>query len=185
MILPLLERTKSQQLIDKLDQIPLGRMYQASFKAAVRLHLYFTGRTHEMMLEFSDKAQALVLKKAGKAQVLDGTSGYIAQTEILKLWGDTFKEWSDELRKVQLEALSIPFGVMAVFHERLVMPVISGQQAVVSESLQDGVFSPQLQILLDAAENRFYGDSLNLSQRIWRLDRETRDGINSVLMNGI
>ncbi|RPI92886.1 MAG: hypothetical protein EHM40_11585 [Chloroflexi bacterium] len=177
----LAERTKNQKLIDQLDQIPLGRMYQASFKAVVRLHLYFTGRTHEMMLEFTEKAEAVILKKSGKEQVLDGTSGYIVQTELLKLWGDTFKEWSEEFEKIRNEAAAIPFGVLAVTHERLVMPLTTK----VEESVQDGVFGPHLHILLNAASEHLYGDSLDLSQRIWRMDRETRDGINTVLMNGI
>jgi hypothetical protein len=39
--------------------------------------------------------------------------------------------------------------------------------------------------LLDIAAEYLHGDSINLSGRIWRLDREARDGINQVLMNGI
>jgi hypothetical protein len=191
-MLPIAERTKSQKLIDQLDQIPLGRMYQASFKAVVRLHLYFTGRTHEMMLDFTEKAQTLILKKAGKDQVLDGTSGYVVQVELMKLWGDTFKDWSDEFEKVRTEAVSIPFGVMAVTHERLILPKISNREErkdreenLLEEAVRDGVFSPQLNILMNAASEHLYGDSLNLSQRIWRMDREARDGINNVILNGI
>jgi hypothetical protein len=181
------EKSKTAKLIDQLDSIPLGRMYQASFKAVVRLHLFFTGRTHELMLEFVDKAQALILKKAGNDQVLDGTSGYIVQTELMKLWGDTFKEWADEFEKVRVEAVSIPFGVMAVMHERLIIPLTTKdtKSTKVQESVEDGVFSPQLNTLLHAAGQHLYGDSLNLSQRIWRVDREARDGINAVIMNGI
>ncbi len=191
------EKSKTEKLISQLDSIPLGRMYQASFKAVVRLHLYFTGRTHEMMLEFSEKAQRLIIKNAvpmggtgDKGQGigdrgLDGTSGYVVQTELLKLWGEAFKEWADELEKVRVEAASIPFGVMAVMHERMIVPIVEGQKSKVEEAIEDGVFSPQLTILLNAAGEHLYGDSLNLSQRIWRIDREIRDGINSVLMNGI
>jgi len=185
-------KTATLRVIDQLDKVPLGRMYQASFRAVVRLHLYFTGRTHELFLEFSEKAQALILKKAGKDQVLDGTSGFIVQSELLKLWGDTFKDWSDEFERVRREAASIPFGVMAVVHERLVMPVVSelkeavsGQRSAISEAVEDGVFSHQLNVLLNAAGEHLYGDSLNLSQRIWRIDRETQEGINAVLLNGI
>lgn len=175
------EKSKTAKLIDQLDKVPLGRMYQASFRAVVRLHLFFTGRTHELFLDFTEKAQALILKKAGKDQVLDGTSGYVAQTALLKLWGDTFKEWADEFEKVRREAASIPFGVMAVMHERLVMPAVSNLQ----EAVEDGVFSPQLDVLLNAAGEHLYGDSLDLSQRIWRIDRDAREGINAVILNGI
>ena len=193
----LTEKSKTAKLIEQLEKIPLGRIYQASFRAVVRLHLYFTGRTHELMLDFTERAQALILMKAGKDQVLDGTSGFIVQTELMKLWGDTFKEWSEEFEKVRREAVSIPFGVMAVFHERMVLPLttkntkstkeetLRSAQGDIEEAVEDGVFRPQLNIVLNAAGEHLYGDSLNLSQRIWRIDREARDGINAVLMNGI
>ena len=181
------EKSKNAKLIDQLDQIPLGRMYQASFKAVVRLHLFFTGRTQEMMLNFTEKAQALILKKAGKDQILDGTSGFVVQTKLMTMWGDTFKDWSAEFEQVRIEAASIPFGVMAVFQERLVLPAVAIEERgkKLSEQVEDGVFRPQLNILLNAAGEHLYGDSLNLSQRIWRIDREARDGINAVIINGI
>ena len=47
--------------------------------------------------------------------------------------------------------------------------------------MTDGVYDPQLRMLLDVAEQYLYGDSLNLSGRIWRIDRETREGINVVI----
>ena len=72
--------------VDQLDQVPLGRIYQASFRAVVRLHLFFTGRTHELFLQFSEKAQSIILKKAGREQVLDGSAGLAAQAAILDLW---------------------------------------------------------------------------------------------------
>jgi hypothetical protein len=181
-LIPIEEKSKTARLIDQLEKISLGRMYQASFRAVVRLHLYFTGRTHELFLDFAEKAQALIMKKAGKDQVLDGTSGYIVQTQLLEMWSKVFEEWSDEFEKVRREAASIPFGVMAVMHERLVLPVAEKE---LREAVEDGVFSPQLEILLNAAGEHLYGDSLNLSQRIWRIDRDAQDGINSLILNGI
>jgi len=180
------EAAKSQQaLLAKLDGIPLGRIYQANFKAVVRVHLFITGRTHELFSEFTEKAKAIITKKAGSDQVLDGVAGYQAQTDILKLWGDTFTTWSTEFQAVRREAAMIPFGVMAVAHERMVLPMVESQTSQVNESVEGGVFSPQLTILLNAAENHLYGDSLNLSQRIWRIDRDARDGINDVILQGV
>src|SRR3990170_4493352 len=190
----LTEKTKADKLIDQLDKVALGRMYQASYKALIRLQLFFTGRTHELLLDFGETAQALILKKAGKEQVLDGTSGYSVQTEMLKMWGDLFKEWQDELQAVRREAASIPFGVLAVFHERMVIPVVASSSLAETRSAQrelsearsiGGVFERQLQMLLDIAAEHLYGDGMNLSARIWKWDRESRDGINQVLMDGI
>ena len=179
-------RSAQRDIIKKLDKVALGRMYQASYKAVIRLQLFFTGRTHELLLDFGDKAQALILKRAGKEQVLDGSSGYSVQTEMLKMWGDLFKEWQDELQAVRREAASIPFGVLAVMHERMVLPAVSSQLSAVSEARSiGGVFERQLQMLLDIAAEHLYGDGMNLSGRIWKWDRESREGINRVLMDGI
>lgn len=178
----LTEKTKAAKMIEQLDQIPLTRMYQASFKAVVRLHLFFTGLTHEMILEFNKKAQVVIFKQAGKDQVLDGASGLAVQTRLLAMWGTMFEDWKDQFEKARVEAASIPFGVMAVAHERLVLPAVEKQ---LSEAVEDGVFDPQLNALLNAAAEHLYGDSLDLSQRIWRVDREAQDGISSILMNGI
>jgi len=183
------EKTKTAKMLDQLEKISLGRIYQASFRAVVRLHLFFTGRTHELFREFSDKAQAVILKQAGKDQVLNGTSGFMVQGELMKLWGDAYQEWSAEFEKVRREAASIPFGVLAVVHERMVMPVLQERLETgspeITEGVEDGVFRPQLNTLLNVAGEYLYGDSLNLSQRIWRVDREAREGINALILNGI
>lgn len=191
------EKTKSAELIAQLEKIPLGRMYQASFKAVVRLHLWFTGRTHELFGAFAKEAKAIVIDEAGAAQTLDGASGFAAQSALLKAWGDTFHTWRGELERARVEAASIPFGVLAVAHERLVVPAVGDQRLAVSEelranrqeliveSVQDGVFSPQLSVLLNAASEHLYGDNLNFSARVWNIDREARQGINAVLMAGM
>lgn len=177
-------KSLTARLFEQLKGVPLGRMYQASFRAIVRLHLYFTGRTHEMMLEFSDKAGAKILKAGGKDGVLNGTAGLTLQGELLDLWEKTFQAWSEEFEKVRREAASIPFGVLAVFHDRLVVSNLEESRKL-TEAVEDGVFSPQLEILLHSASEHLYGDSLNLSQRIWRMDRDAQDGITTVLLNGI
>jgi hypothetical protein len=199
------EKSKSADLIAQLEKIPLGRMYQASFKAVVRLHVFFTGRTHELFLEFGDKAQALILKKAtltpnpspeGRGErVLDGAAGFAVQIELLKMWEDTFEVWRKELEAARVEAASIPFGVMAVMHERLVVPNVEKilnreareerEGMLLVEAVEDGVFSPQLSVILNAASEWLYGDALNLSARVWQVDREARDGMNAVLLKGI
>jgi hypothetical protein len=180
----------TRKLLQQLEAVPLGKLYQASFKAQMRLQIYFTSLTHEMLLDFGREATALILKAGGRDGVLDGASGFALQTDLLRAWGDMFKEWQAQFLKARREAAWIPFGVLAVMHERVIRPVVSDQSSVVSEALtetvKDGVFSPQIRILLDVAENYLYGgSSLNLSSRIWNLDRETRDGINQVLMQAI
>lgn len=187
------KKSKSAELIAQLEKVPLGRMYQASFKAVVRLHLWFTGRTHELFMQFTKDAKAIIMDQAGKDQVLDGSSGFAAQNEILKVWGDVFSVWSDEFQKVRIEAASIPFGVLAVAHERLVVPVVEQtrisevriQNSEIMEAVQDGVFSPQLSVLLNAASEHLYGDGLNLSKRIWDIENMGMEQVNNIIFRGI
>jgi hypothetical protein len=53
------------------------------------------------------------------------------------------------------------------------------------------VFRPQLQAVTDvkaatdAAASRIYADGHNLSQRIWRLNQETMDGIRQTVLEGV
>ena len=186
----LAEARSAQRELDQLESVPLGRMYQASFQALMRLQLYFTGRTHELMLEFRDKANGAILR-ASKPEPLDGAMGFGLQAELLRMWGDTWSAWTAEFQQIRREAGWIAFGVQAVFHERLVVSASASlaearsAQREFTESVVDGVYDPQLRILLNAAEQYLYGDALNLSGRIWRIDRETRDGINMVILNGI
>lgn len=192
----------TKKLLKQLEAIPLGRMYQASFKAQMRLQIYFTSLTHEALLAFGKTASALILQAGGKEGVLDGARGFVLQSDLLKEWGDMFTQWQADFQKVRREAAWIPFGLLAVMHERLILPYANeergfgplGEERIdmhdnwppLTEAVKDGVFSPQIRILLDVAENYLYeGSSLNLSSRIWKLDREARDGINTVLMQGI
>lgn len=182
----MMNKNDQQELINKLDNVPLGRIDLASFRAVMRLQLWFTGRTHEIMLDFRDKAQSAILRKGGKDIVLQATDGFAMQSDILRMWGDTWSEWQAEFQQARREAARIAFGVQVVGHGRLIEPVVSGQKAVISESqITDGIYDPQLRILLMVAEEYLYGDGLNLSGRIWRIDREAREGINNVILRGI
>jgi len=171
-------------------------MYQAAFKAQVRLQIYFTSLTHELFLDFGRNANAMILRAGGKDGFIDGMNGFSLQGDLLKVWGDAFAEWQEAFQKVRKEAAWIPFGVVAMMHERVIKPAIAGldtnensarsTRPALEEAVKDGVFSPQIQILLAVAENYLYGDSpLNLSQRIWQIDREARDGINNLIMAAI
>jgi len=193
---------KTAELVQQLEKVPLGRMYQASQKAMVRLHLYFTGQTHEMLLDFGERARGIILKQGGSEGKLDGIRGYAAQQELMRAWGDVVDRWARLLTTARKEAGAIPFGVLALMHERLIAPLASASAGSLrlmspsTEGLRQGlaeaagsgpaaVFEPQLRRLLDVAAEYLYGDGLNLSMRIWSMDRDTRDGINAVIMNGV
>lgn len=172
-------------LIGRLDEVALGNLDKASFKALLRLQVFFTGRTHELLLDFGKQATEILLKYGGDNGVLDSTSGFRAQFEMLQVWGDTFKQWQDEFLAARREAASLPFGVLAVRHERLVAGSETRAERRMNEAISDGVFKPQIEVLLQAAAEWFYGDTQSLSARIWNVEGSGRDAINRVLMQGV
>lgn len=176
-------------LVKRLDEVALGNLDKASFKASLRLQVYFTGRTHELFLEFMKKAQAVLLRYGGADGLLDGTSGFQAQGDLLKLWGDVFTQWRDEFLQARREAAALPFGALAVRHEKIMMNDevrrMNENLQPLSEAIEDGVFKPQIEILLNAAAEHLYGDGINLSARIWNVEGAGRDAISQVIMQGI
>lgn len=176
---------QNSDVIQKLAEVAFGNLDKASFKALLRLQIFFTGRTHELILEFGKRAQTVLLKHGGSAGLLDGSNGFHAQIEILKLWGDMFKMWQEEFLSARREAASLPYGVMAIRHEQLIRPMIGEQLPVIGESIVNGVFEPQIDVLLNAAGEHLFGDGMNLSSRIWRIDGAGRDAINNAIMQGI
>ena len=172
----LILESKKSKLIERLDEVALGSLDKVSFKALLRLQVYFTGRTHELMIEFGKQAQAVLLTHGDADGILDGVRGFKAQSDLLKMWGDTFKIWQDEFLQARREAVSLPYGVMAVRHERL---IVESQKSKVesgltfdslTEAIEDGVFKPQIDVLLNAASEYLYGDGINLSARIWKVE---------------
>jgi len=195
---------KTEDLLNRLEEMPLTKMDKAAFRALMRLQVWLTGRTHELMLAFGDGAQALLLKHADKDGLLDSGTAFAAQTEINTLWGDTWTEWMKTFERTREEAARIAFGVQAQFHDRLVLPVVeeirppapegaSPQMReraefggkVLVEGVTDAVYDPQLRILLQVAGEYLYGDGMTLSGRVWRIDRQARDGISSAILKGV
>jgi hypothetical protein len=183
------------KLLLRLDEVALGALDKAAFKALLRLQVFFTGRTHELMIQFGKQAAAILMKHSDADGKLDGLHGYRAQSDLIQTWSDTFAVWQAEFLAARREAVALPFGVLAVRHERLVVEgsrlKVEGRNLQpsnlqpVTESIEDGVFKPQIDVLLKIAEEYLYGDGITLDNRIWRIDGEGRDAINNVIMQGI
>jgi len=187
------------KLLSRLDEVALGTLDKAAFKALLRLQVYFTGRTHELFIQFGKQAAAVLLKHGDDEGKLDGLRGFRAQSDLTKLWSDVFANWQREFLAARREAVSLPYGVLAVRHERLVRAAVSDQQLAESseiaspqrtrlamtEAIEDGVFKPQIDVLLSVAEQYLYGDGVTLDGRIWRIDAAGREAINNVIMQGI
>jgi hypothetical protein len=161
-----------------LNTIPLTKLAQAEVAALARIHLWTTSKTHEMMLQLGKAAQVELLRGAPQGS-MDGADGYQVQQSLLRLWSETHEQWTKMFLKARLQAARLPFALLAETHQRLMKPL------ALAEAVVDGVFDPQIQIVLDAAGQKMFDDGLNLSGRIWKLDREARAGIQQVIMNGV
>jgi len=177
-------------LVQRLDEVALNTLDTAAFKALLRLQVFFTGRTHELLIEFGKQARAILLDHGNAEGTFDALSGYRARTDLIREWSHTFAAWQGEFLAARREAVSLPYGVLAVRHERLVVSIRAevqerATQPPMAEAIEDGVFKSQIDVLLKRAEEYLYGDGITLDNRIWRIDEAGRDAINTIIMQGV
>lgn len=169
--------------------------------ALMRVQLYGVMETHRLLGDFGGEVAGILREAANGEGLLDGVGLNLAQQGINAAWGRVYDEWSRTFEALRWEAAGIPFGTVAVLHDHYVGSDLS--QEVVEEGSgfrvssfeeQDGVgvgmvgggwYYQQLQVVIDAANQQVYGDGLNLSQRIWRLDKQSLAGIMQIVFNGV
>jgi len=178
---PILEATETPTVAG----IPTSRLYRAGFVATARLQLFFTGETHRLFAEFADEMRSQVMSYADSEGKLNSLDGFRLQGRLTGIWGDTLMKWTKLFQKAREVAAMLPFGVLAEFHRRLVEDAEleeSGPSTSLAEArAAQGVFDPQIQALLEIAAEFLYDDGLNISGRIWRMDRDARDGMNQAI----
>jgi hypothetical protein len=170
---------------------------EAQQAALMRLQLYATGRTHQMLLDFGSRARKAILDAAGEDGTLDGLGLHLALREIEGAWAETFQAWEKLFEALRQEAAAIPFGALAVLHQAYLGRAITPAERCDTQSqrglreqvgagmVSGGWFYQQLAVLLDAANSRVYGDGLRLSERIWNLDQRSLERIRQVIYNAV
>lgn len=185
-------------MTNKLSTIPTSKLYQAQIAALARVHLWVTGEIHLRINDFAREAREIFLKRAGKDGVFDGASGFQAQTEILRAWGDVQAKTLKLTQAGMKQAARLPFALLAEEHgRRFAMlnesyphPNLPPNRQVrdlgegVAENIFEGWVEQQFRVLIDRANTRVI-EGMNLSGRVWRLDRETRGGINDLVVRAI
>jgi len=157
----------------------------------MRLQLYATGKTHQMLLDFGSVARKAILDAAGEDGALDGLGLHLALREIEGAWAETFQTWGKLFEALRQEAAAIPFGTLAALHQSYLGQVITPderrglREQVGVGMVSGGWFYQQLSVLLDAANSRVYGDGLKLSERIWNLDQHSLERIRQVIYNAV
>jgi hypothetical protein len=176
-----------------LGHVPIDRLAEYQQRALVRLHLKLTGETHRLLNEYLDKLRARLLVSTDEEGKLAPESYFALFNYATDTWRQTFSAWQRLFEAARHEAAAIPFGSLARLHEHFMSLV--GESLPESRQLAEQgprigvrgapVFEPQLQAIIDAANERIYGDGFKLSGRIWRLDQESLAGIQHVLQEGL
>lgn len=165
--------------------IPTSRLLQAEIAGLARVHLWVTGEIHLRVADFGRQARAILLRRAGQDGQFDGASGFAAQTEILKAWGDCQADLVKYLLAGMRQSVRLPFALMAEQHNRIVRTAYNQlSEARQPAPIFEAWVEQQFRLLMDAAQNRIL-DGLNLSGRIWSLDRLVREEINTRIVRAI
>lgn len=181
-----------------LNDIPLEQVHLAQQAALVRLQLFITGEVHRLLLGVMDTSTNL-LQKGSQTDPLSPVLVRQVRQNILNAWANFIQEYTRLVGTGMYVAAAFPFGGLAVQHHHLVVPVagefyesrrpLAGRWRPLTEKetprAPDGVFRPQLEQVIQGAYKRVYDDGLNLSGRIWRLDAQTRKGIDRVIYNAL
>lgn len=175
-----------------LEGMSIAQVQRAAQRALLRLQVRVTGEIQRMVGEL----QRWLIDAATRAIGADG----IADTgELLGVANELSDRWRRMMRKFALlldrarsEAAGIPFGVLLRMHNGFLAPMQEGR-GVSQETLQERVIGAQelgslIQLwerrrarALAAGQARIYGDGFNLSQRVWRFERDGLAQIRAVL----
>lgn len=115
-----------------------------------------------------DDGNADTIKLAGLIQRVEGE------------WRATVQRWVDMFTVAREQAAGIPFGALVVKHNHYrsrLQEAMSAQDVGTIVTL----WQQRRERALAATRDRIYGDGLNLSQRIWRLENEGLTLVRSTL----
>lgn len=187
----------ASEIKDWLERIPPNRVYLAEQTALMRLQMFLTGETHRILSEMAAKITQRLLK-AGEGEPIDAALAFQIQGDAALIWRETMTQsWLPLMQALRREAASLAFGGLAVQINSVLGQVrkITTETQIprrtrnksfhFEEAVVDGIFSPQLNLLIQALNQRIYMDGLTLSSRIWKFDQESQEGIRRVIMQGV
>lgn len=180
-----------------LSDVPEENTAQAQQRAVLRLHVWLTGETHRLLTEFAGTLRDMVVDAADDDGTLATEAFFGISRDAEDAWSEVFTQWVNLFQAARREAVAIPFGRLArehmsVFPEpeeerfgRGGASPLREQVDVDEDKWAEAVFDPQLRELMDAAAQRTYSDGFQLSERIWKLEKQSLDGIRAELQRAI
>jgi hypothetical protein len=157
----------------ELSKIPLRRLPRLHSQALARLTLRTFAETHAILLPVQVWLAAQVQASAdeeGNAEPMR-LMGLATQFEVR--WKPAMQQYTRLLHAAREQAASLPFGALVVEHNAMMAGVRKPvQEAMTPEEVGRIIrlWQQRRMMALGAMERRVYGDGLQLSQRIWRLE---------------
>lgn len=168
----------------ELADIAPAQTWRIQYRALVRLLLYFTGRTHQLLSDAHATMREDLVRIAGSgSSELDGLAQLQAGESLEETWKETYQTWRDEFQALRTQAAYVAFGGLSALNENFVRPALVEFQE--QESVADLVIDGHVDAIVKAADRRIYEDGIPLSRRIWRVDHDARAGIRRELALGV
>ncbi len=184
-----------------LADIGVDELAGAQQLALIRLHAKLTGETHRLLLDFSARVRAEMVRVAGEDGTLGPLNFFNLEQYGREQWAETFNNWEELLGAARRQAAWIPFGQVARLHGHFMGAALAGLEEgalleqgglAVGVGMPDSAvlqeFAPVIEAMsrrIDALLNNSaalaYSDGKSLSGRIWDLSSQGWAGITNIL----
>ncbi len=172
----------------ELSKIPLRRLPRLHSQALARLTLRTFGETHRIFLPAQEWLTAQVRASADDEGNADAMRLMGLATQFEARWKPAMQQYTNMLQAAREQAASLPFGVLVVEHNAMMAGVRKPVQEEMSPAELGTILRMWQQrraLALQATQQRVYGDGLQLSQRIWRLEAGGLERIRAQLAAGM
>lgn len=160
--------------------------------ALMGVHLNLTDQINNNALNFVNK---LVVSMGGVHQadyIFDSLSLYNSIKAIDSLWAAFIEDYNNSFVRAIHDACNIVYDMFAFYHDEVFIPAYkqAGKTeskitiSTINESIIKDIFAGLTDELVRAAYQRIYADGLSLSDRIWKLDKESLDEIKRIIYDG-
>lgn len=161
-------------------QITLANVDALQAQALARLTLLVMGQTHRLFGEYQDWLVGQVSRQVDGEGFINGATLLTGFSVIADRYRRTVGQWAAMFEQARIQAASIPFGALVVKHNSYMDSLTEDLNAQDINTVTQ-LWQQRRQRALQAAQGRVYGDGLQLSQRVWRLEADGLQRIRSTL----
>jgi hypothetical protein len=151
--------------------------------ALARLQIFMMGETHKLLLEMNEPARKF-FGRLNQNSPMETASASGAQAVLYRELDLFIDRYTDLIKRGIKQAVAIPFGTMAEYHERLILPLVEEEveEVLEAQAAPAATLHAHYDEAVYAALMKRYKDDLAVSERIWLLNRRTRKQMNNTLL---